>query len=358
MFNATGRSAWQVGCQCVRAHDRCGGVRESPNALLGSARWGRAMTRINRLDSISQTRAAWRESRCRRHRQAGAHLLPVTALWEVLALSRPAVEFCLKASGLYRRGLANAARVKLREQSFSFASLPPAFHGFTILFISDLHIGGPIDTARSVAEELPDLAGMTPDLCVLGGDYTFRSVSDSKVAQDGLGTVLARLSPRLGTCAILGNHDSDTVVDWLEGLGVTVLANEALAIERNGATIVLCGTDDPHFFYTPAASELLASAPGEFSVALVHTVELADEAAAAGFDLYLAGHSHGGQICLPGGWPVITGVHRNRRLIRGRWTLGAMQGFTTTGAGVSGIPVRYNARAEIVLLTLKRADRK
>ena len=78
-------------------------------------------------------------------------------------------------------------------------------------------------------------------------------------------------------------------------------------------------------------------------------------AADHGFHLYLTGHTHGGQICLPGGRPILTHLTQHRRYARGQWRHGAMQGYTSTGIGVSALPVRYNNRGEVALITLRRA---
>ena len=79
-------------------------------------------------------------------------------------------------------------------------------------------------------------------------------------------------------------------------------------------------------------------------------------AAEAGFRLYLAGHTHGGQICWPGGHPLITHLHRLRHYSRGLWRHGEMLGYTNTGAGVSGLPVRFHSRGEVALVTLRRGE--
>ena len=87
---------------------------------------------------------------------------------------------------------------------------------------------------------------------------------------------------------------------------------------------------------------------------LVHTPEVADMAAAAGHDLFLCGHTHWGQVCLPGGVPVVTALYANRALARGAWRRGDMLGYTHAGCGVSRIPVRFFTRGEVVSITLRR----
>jgi predicted MPP superfamily phosphohydrolase len=86
---------------------------------------------------------------------------------------------------------------------------------------------------------------------------------------------------------------------------------------------------------------------------LVHSPEAALLAAEAGFALYLCGHTHGGQICLPGGIPVITNIQYRRRFASGPWRCGEMIGYTSRGLGTSGLPVRFFSRGEIALITLR-----
>jgi hypothetical protein len=93
---------------------------------------------------------------------------------------------------------------------------------------------------------------------------------------------------------------------------------------------------------------------GEFRIALVHSAEVADYAHEAGYALYLCGHTHGGQICLPGGRPLVTHLKRCRHAARGLWREGSMAGYTSCGLGVSGPPIRFNCRGEAALITLRR----
>ena len=144
------------------------------------------------------------------------------------------------------------------------------------------------------------------------------------------------------------------MVDSFERLGIGMLINETQSIEREGAQIHVTGTDDVHYYYTDAARESLLAAPDGFKIVLVHSAELAGYATDAGFSLYLAGHTHGGQISLPGGIPVISYMSCHRRYASGLWRCGSMIGYITTGIGVTGLPVRFNTRPEAVIVTLRR----
>jgi hypothetical protein len=169
-----------------------------------------------------------------------------------------------------------------------------------------------------------------------------------------LAEVLAGPKVRDRIVAVLGNHDPASMAEALEHFGITTLVNESLTIERAGERLVVTGLDDVHRFYTPAAKEALIEAPQGFRIALVHSPEVADHAAAAGFSLYLSGHTHGGQICLPGGRSIFTRLRRCRFGAQGEWRAGAMIGYTSNGLGVGEVPLRFNCRGEIAVITLRR----
>jgi len=114
------------------------------------------------------------------------------------------------------------------------------------------------------------------------------------------------------------------------------------------------GVDDVHYYYTDMALEALEATPDGFKVALVHSPEIYDLAEEHGYALYLAGHTHGGQITLPNGRPIITHLNSGKHLAAGLWQHKTMTGYTSNGVGVSGLPVRYNTRGEISLITLKK----
>jgi predicted MPP superfamily phosphohydrolase len=156
--------------------------------------------------------------------------------------------------------------------------------------------------------------------------------------------------PRL---AILGNHDSEAMADTLEGLGFDVLINRSIVIERGSDRLGVTGLDDVNSFYTEAARQALGGSQEACRIALIHSAEMADHAAQAGYALYLAGHTHGGQICLPGGRPVFSTLTRCRHGAVGLWKQGRMTGYTNSGLGVAYPPVRFNCRGEIAIITLR-----
>ena len=257
----------------------------------------------------------------------------------------------LRVAGLYGRGQRNAGRVRLRRNTIVSPRLPSAFAGFTILHLSDLHA----DMSQPAMAALTELVtGLDYDLCVLTGDYRGQTFGPYAAALEGVARVLARL--RGPVYGVLGNHDTIRMVPGLEDLGVRMLLNEAEPILRAGALIHLAGIDDAHFYRVDNIEKAASGIPpGEFSLLLSHTPEIYRQAAHAGFDVLLAGHTHGGQICLPGSIPITLDSNLPRALGAGAWRHHGMAGYTSVGAGSSVVAVRLNCPPEITLHRLELA---
>lgn len=260
------------------------------------------------------------------------------------------LESGLKATGLFERGKRNALDIRVRDIDVPLPGLPDCHDGYRILHLTDLHL----DAIEGLTDKLTTILSQTSaDVCVMTGDYRESDDGPCDDVVPHIDAVVSSIHCRHGIHAVLGNHDTHIMVPHFEGLGVRVLVNESHTIDVHGHPLVLCGTDDVHNYFTEGATQALADAPEGTKVALVHSPEVASTAAESGFDLYLCGHTHGGQIALPGGWPVITHLHRHRALARGLWKVGRMRGYTSPGVGTSGIPVRYFTRPEVTRLTLR-----
>lgn len=238
----------------------------------------------------------------------------------------------LKLTGLYWRGRRNTRRFVLEHNALVLPRLPRAFEGFRILHLTDLHT----DMQPGAIDALCDrLGGIDYDLCVLTGDFRAWTFGDIEPALTGMKRL--RRALRGAVYAVLGNHDSITMVPGLEEMGIRVLLNESVAVERGGARIHLAGIDDAHYHQAHDIRRALRGVPrGGVSILLSHTPEVYREAADSGADVLLCGHTHGGQICLPGGIPLTIDSDCPRHLAAGRWHHGRMQGYTSRGAGTSG----------------------
>jgi len=256
----------------------------------------------------------------------------------------------LKSVGLYRRARANAARVQVEENILRFANLPEAFDGFTILHISDMHVDISEGAMRQLAELLP---GLRCDLCVLTGDFRGKTYGPFDATLEGLTWLRPRLPEPV--YAVLGNHDSILMVPGLEAIGIRVLLNECEPILRGNHAIHLAGIDDAHYYRLDDIPEAAAGIPQTaFSILLSHTPEVYREAASAGFDLLLGGHTHGGQICLPGAIPITLDSVLPRHMGSGEWAHEGMTGYTSVGVRSCVEPVRLNCPPTITLHRLHR----
>lgn len=225
--------------------------------------------------------------------------------------------FGLQRAGLYERGLGNAATLQRTEIEMSLDALPREFDGYRIAHISDCHF----DADPATLDRLKvALAGETVDLCVLTGDYQDdrRSAEACRSAASAVGDMIAGFGQQHGVLAVLGNHDCIDIVEPLEAHGVRVLGNESVSVVSGRERVIVTGLDDVHYFESPLAHRAVAEAPEGFRIVLVHSPEMAEAASLHGHDLYLCGHTHGGQISLPGGRAVFTGHRGERRFSDGR----------------------------------------
>jgi uncharacterized protein len=259
------------------------------------------------------------------------------------------IRTALKLTGLYGRARRNADQVLVRRHNVPFDKLPPAFDNFTILHISDLHA----DLSLGAMGHLISVAhGLQYDICVLTGDYRGKTYGPFEKSLEVIDELRAQLKgPIYG---VLGNHDSIRMAPSLEAMGIKLLFNECKPIVRNGQRIFLAGVDDPHFYRADDIKKVASQIPLDaFSILLAHTPEVYEQAASARFDLMLCGHTHGGQLCLPGGIPIKLEAAIPRFLGAGLWQHGSMIGYTSVGAGTSLLPVRLNCPPEITLHTLR-----
>jgi uncharacterized protein len=255
----------------------------------------------------------------------------------------------LKLTGLYWRARRNAERVLVRHNEVVSDGLPAAFDDFTILHLSDLHV----DISEGAMRRLVELlCGLRYDLCVLTGDYRGKTFGSFGPTLDGIARVKARIGGPV--YAVLGNHDTIQMVPGLEAMGIRMLLNECETIARGDQQIYLAGIDDAHYFRVDNIEKAGAAIPeGAFSILLSHTPEIYRQAAHAAFNLLLSGHTHGGQICLPGSIAITLDAVLPRRLGAGAWRYHGMSGYTSVGVGTTVVPVRLNCPPEITLHHLR-----
>lgn len=244
------------------------------------------------------------------------------------------------------------------------ARLAAAFDGFTIAQISDFHYDErfsvvPIRKAVGILNEL------RPRMALLTGDFVtvpFFIGNRRKVAErtaPPCAELLGKLHPDIARFAILGNHDlssnPELITQVLTENGIPVLRNRSLPIEQGGARFWLSGLDDV-LDGRPDLAKTLKGVPRDEAVILMaHEPDFGDETAEYLVDLQLSGHSHGGQVWIPGiGAPWLPPL--GRKYPRGMYKLGNLTVYTNFGLGTIGAPVRLNCQPEITLFTLRAVN--
>jgi predicted MPP superfamily phosphohydrolase len=233
------------------------------------------------------------------------------------------------------------------------AGLPAALHGFTIVQISDIHVGPTIRS--SYVEGIVEAVNrLDPDLVAITGDLVDGSVAELS----GHVAPLERLASREGSFFVTGNHEyysgAESWMRHLERIGIQVLHNRHVVIEREGARLVLAGVSDysaGHFDASHRSDphKALAGAPPDahFKVLLAHQPRSAAAAAQAGFDLQLSGHTHGGQF-LP--WNFF--VRMQQPFTAGLHVMDQLRIYVSRGTGYWGPPKRFGAPSEITRVKL------
>ncbi len=258
--------------------------------------------------------------------------------------------------GIYERGKENALQVERNERTLYFPDLPESFDGYKILMMSDLHLDGLPGLTEKVRDLVKDI---DVDLCILGGDYRMETFGPFRDGIRELMRIIPFVRARDGIYGILGNHDCPEMIGPLVRHGVNFLINDAVAVNGrsggDGEKIWLLGVDDPHYYKCHDLAAAFEGVPlGAFTILAAHSPEIYREASDRKVNFYLCGHTHAGQIQLPRVGAVFTHCKGPRWLVEGMWRYNGMSGYTTSGVGVSGVPVRFYCKGEVAVITLRR----
>jgi hypothetical protein len=236
-------------------------------------------------------------------------------------------------------------RISVTREELGVPGWPETLSGLRVGFISDLHRSGTV-SHEMIATAVSLLMNEKPDLIVLGGDYVTNR--DRRFVQ-AAGDALADLSAGAGVFAVLGNHDEERdVTGPLTARGFVVLRDARTQITVRGETLDIAGLR----YWTHRVSDITKVIRGASPnlILIAHTPKRLVEAAALGVPLMLSGHTHGGQIVLPGlgavaarEFPVIGGSARRENTAV----------FVTRGVGTVYVPVRISCPPEVALLTLR-----
>ncbi|MDD5563800.1 MAG: metallophosphoesterase [Thermoanaerobaculaceae bacterium] len=254
---------------------------------------------------------------------------------------------------LARSGWLEATELPMvRRVTLTHPLLPKAFDGLRIAQVSDLH-AGPFMPPERLARVRSIVEGLAPDLVVFTGDQLDRRKVDADLFVQGF----AGIDAPLGAFGILGNHDHlagpRIALAALEAVGITPLVNDMATLQRGRARLLLVGVDDLDAIpgWGPDFS-VLERGDAPFRLLLCHQPGGWRSARAAGADITLAGHTHGGQIALPS-----RGVNLARLstpYVAGPYQRGEQLLYVSRGIGVGAIPLRFGVPPEVDLVTLRR----
>lgn len=254
------------------------------------------------------------------------------------------IETAFRCIGLYSRGRRNAADLQLLTERWQVPGLQQPLR---ILHLADLHFTPGDDLVERIADRV---AGLEYDLTLVAGDYRFPLRGDITPAVEGM-TALRQVLPG-PVWSVLGNHDSMDMVAPMEAAGMPFLLNESVRVRED---VQLIGIDDPTKFRSDDLPHAMREVPSDDAcrILLAHTCETWPEAEAAGIHFHLSGHTHGGQICLPGGQAILHNLKVPRHMNQGRWAKGDLQGYVSRGTGSCGVLLRFNCLPEATLHCLE-----
>ena len=252
--------------------------------------------------------------------------------------------------------LVEPRRLVVRRVRIASRAWPAARPPLRVALVSDLHAGGPHVDPEAVARLVERVNRAQPDLVLLLGDFVDHEVAaGDDVAPEAVAAILGRLRAPLGSVAVLGNHDwrygGERVAAALEAAGMRVLENEAVALD---GSLWVAGVGDARL-RTAAVERALSEVPdGDPVILLTHNPDVFPEVPDR-VALTVAGHLHGGQVGIPlVRKPVLPSVH-GERFARGHVEERGRHMYVTQGVGEAGLPLRFLAPPEVVVVELASA---
>jgi predicted MPP superfamily phosphohydrolase len=248
-------------------------------------------------------------------------------------------------------GFFEAGWVRVDRQELALPRLPAGFRGTTVAFLTDIHHGPYVDQ-EYVASVVRTTNLLAPDLVILGGDYSLRDRRHIGPCFE----VLAGLRAPLGVYGVLGNHDYwhglRETRDGLASAKVTELTNAGVWLERGGERFRLAGVDDLWAGRPDLGAALSGATFADACLLVSHNPDFAETLRDRRVGLVLSGHTHGGQVVLPGcGSPWVPSRY-GAKYQHGRVEAPATTVYVSAGLGTSGVPLRAGVRPEINLFTL------
>lgn len=257
--------------------------------------------------------------------------------------------------GVYAFGI-EPRRLVVQAHSLPWPQTGLQLPRLRLAVLSDIHAAWPHTTPARLARVARRILAFAPDLVLLPGDFaTTETFGVLPIAPEPMAEALRPLAERVRTFAVLGNHDYDydgeRIASALKRVGIRVLANESVAVPAGDGMLWLAGLDDPVSLRHDLEAAFTRLPETEPAILLSHTPDV-HAFAPPNVRLVIAGHTHGGQVCLPGIGPLITMSRLPRRQAHGLHDIGDRHLFVTAGIGTTGLPLRFLRPPEIGILDL------
>lgn len=270
--------------------------------------------------------------RTRRLGVASAALLPVLAVALLLHLE--------------------ARQLEITSTVVRIPGLPEKFAGTRIALLADIH-RGPFMSERRIARVVHQTNAQHPDVIALAGDYVHRS----RAYIPSVWKELAGLRAPLGVYAVLGNHDywesEPLSTVSMARAGIHNLTNRSMRLERAGQVLHIAGVDDPWAGKPDLDKALEDVGEDEVAIVICHNPDFIEQVHDPRAKLWLAGHTHGGQVCVTRGRPLINISTCDLRYVNGLAECRGMQIYVSRGVGTVTPPLRFNCPPEVPIIELQ-----
>jgi len=254
-------------------------------------------------------------------------------------------------------GLYESQWVERRILEVEVDGLPEALAGLRLLHLSDFHLGTRSLNGRTAANAVAWGAALEPDLVAVTGDLVSTARGEPELVE-----LLPRLRPCHGTFAVLGNHDVAVTRDPFSGAreiedlaaaGAVLLRDESRTLEIRGLRVQIVGTDARAAMVNLSRPWELVDPTADFRILLCHFPDVVSRLPRGAFQLVLAGHLHGGQICIPTPFGRIPLAHLGPPYLEGVHDVRGTTLVVSRGLGTTFLPLRFLARPEASLLVLR-----
>ena len=262
------------------------------------------------------------------------------------------------AAGVVGWSLFESQWLEFRDEQVALPGLPPELDGLTIVHLSDFHLGTFSFNGRTLARAARWASERPCDVVAITGDLLSRRRGEPELER-----AVATLEPRLGVFAVLGNHDVEVTRDpfsqptdasVVEKSGAVLLENDSVLRTMNGKTVQVVGGDQSLGLYWSRVAQL-ADPEADLRILLFHFPDVVRHLPPGAFDLVLAGHLHGGQICIPTPRGKVRLEHLRAPHWEGLHDTPAGTLHVSRGLGTSFVPFRFLARPEATRLVLRSA---